>query len=999
MRNLYLLLFLSLVLFGIEVNAQVVINEGANRNYLAFPDEDGEYPDWIELYNMGNQPVSLNNYSLTDNFDNPTKWTFPNISIPAHGFKTVFCSGKDRKPASPFIHVVTDYEYTPQVGWNSHQFTTSFYWDGISNILINTCSYSSAGYTSNSVFRQSATSYYSTAFSFMDGSEGACTMEYGTRVKQRPNIKLNGFSIGSGQLQNTPNDYPAPYGNWYWSARHQILIRASELTAAGMTAGNINSLSFNVVSTDPNTVYTYFDVYMRLVTINEISSAFMAVDLNNYLHTNFKVSQHGESVYLFSPTQNMVSDLYVSSDDLDNTNGLSPDGSLNSYLFAQGTPGESNNTSTKFSEYLLPPEFSVSSGIYNDPFTVTITNPNQGSSSIHYTLDGSEPSLTSPVYSGPLQILYPVVLKARAYSWTKLPSQNRVASYLFDVNHSTPVVSVVTDPVNLYGETGIFDNWWTDWERAAHVDYFDSTKKLIFSQRTGMQIDGGWGGSRFQPQHSFRLEPGDGVLGDSAVQYPLLPHKPERTKYSKFYLRNGSNQYLIIPYKEGCQAEAMSSKTHSYYSGMRPVSVYINGYYFGLYELREKLDEEYFEVYDNADADDMDLLTLSAWYGFVLRAQAGSVDNFIDDYNLFIQLNPADTGYWNQANEYFDLTWYTDYIIAESWMANTDWPGNNIKIYKKDDNGSKWKFVPVDFELGLAPNSWTDCYFDHIAYMLGQDANNMYINIWLRSLENQSFRNYFINRFADVMNSAYMYDSLSMIENRFFNSFVNEMPKEYARWGDINNIPGQMNTFVENHNTLNSQFELRSAQVRNHIQSNFDLPNQLDVTLDVYPPGGGKIHISTLTPDTYPWEGVYFNGVPVKIEVIPTPGYTFLHWDDNGRIADTLNPVWQGVLGSNDITFKAYLDPTSVPVEDETLLTVTVYPNPATSVLYVKGSFGSGSSEYSIIDSKGRSLMSGNMSSNNSVNAIDVHSLEKGVYYLKISDSKGETRHFKFVHF
>ncbi|MGE5316605.1 MAG: CotH kinase family protein, partial [Chloroflexota bacterium] len=843
MRNLYILLLLLLTGTAFP---QVVINEGSNRNYLQFPDEDGEYPDWIELYNKGNQTVNLYNYSLTDNNENPTKWVLPNISLAAHEYKTIFCSGKDRKPASAFVQVKTDYNYTPQIGWNNHQFSTSFYWDGISNILINTCSYSSAGYTSNSVFKQSATSYYSTSFVAQDGSESACSSEYGTRVKQRPNIKLNGYTIGSGNIQNSNTGYPAPYGNWYWAARHQILIRANELTAAGMTAGNINSLSFNVVSTDPNTVYTYFDIYMRLVTMDELEGVFMPVNLNNYLHTNFKISQHGESVYLYSPTQNLVGELFVHSEDLDNSTGVKPDGSFNTVLFSQGTPGASNNASQGFTEYLLAPEFSMPSGIYPGPVTVTISNPNVGGSSIHYTTDGSEPTITSATYSGPLQILYPTVLKARAFSWSKLPSQNKTASFLFNISHTTPIISVITDPVNLYGELGIFDNWWTDWERAAYVDYFDKSQKLIFSQRTGMQIDGGWGGSRFQPQHSFRLEPGDGVLGDSAVHYALLPQKPERTKFSKIYLRNGSNQYLTIPYKEGCQAEIASSNTNSYYSAMTPVSVYINGYYFGLYELREKLDEEFFHVYDSADVDQMDLLTLSAWYSFVLRAQVGSVDHFVDDYNSFLQLNPSDTSYWTQAEQYFDINNYTDYIIAESWMANTDWPGNNIKIYRSDKTDFKWKFIPVDFELGLSPNSWTDCYFDHIAYMLGQDPGNMYINIWLRSIQNQKFKNYFINRFADIMNSAYKYDTVSAIENRFFTEFATEMPKEYARWGDINNIPGQMDNFVNNHNILTSQFELRNAEVRNHIQTSFDLPNQLNVTLEVYPPGGGKIHISTL---------------------------------------------------------------------------------------------------------------------------------------------------------
>ena len=139
-----------------------------------------------------------------------------------------------------------------------------------------------------------------------------------------------------------------------------------------------------------------------------------------------------------------------------------------------------------------------------------------------------------------------------------------------------------------------------------------------------MQIDGGWGGSRSNPQHSFRIELDNGVLGDGSIEYPIIPNRPNRTKYSNFYLRNGSNQYLTLPYKDACLVEAMCGETNTYYSAWRPITVYINGAYFGLYELREKFDTEYFKTLEGADADSIDILSLSAWGGSVLRAVEGS---------------------------------------------------------------------------------------------------------------------------------------------------------------------------------------------------------------------------------------------------------------------------------------------------------------------------------------------------------------------------------------
>ena len=93
---------------------------------------------------------------------------------------------------------------------------------------------------------------------------------------------------------------------------------------------------------------------------------------------------------------------------------------------------------------------------------------------------------------------------------------------------------MITDKENLYGPSGIFDNWLDDWERASYVEYFDSTQQMIFSQNAGIQIDGGWGGSRYYPQHSFRVELDDGVLGEGPIDYHLIPNRPDRTNIVSF---------------------------------------------------------------------------------------------------------------------------------------------------------------------------------------------------------------------------------------------------------------------------------------------------------------------------------------------------------------------------------------------------------------------------------------------------------------------------------
>jgi len=779
--------------------------------------------------------------------------------------------------------------------------------------LIQTNSYAGQ-YTLNSVFNQSNTNFYSSLFNYQDGSAAILQTPYGYRARQRPNIKINQAIIGTGNIRNGSTDYPAPYGNWYWASKHQFLIQAAELQALGISSGNIDSIGFDVFWTDPNTQYDYFDVFIKQVNLQDIESIFQPVDTNNYLHSNFKISSSGENIYLYDQNQNLVHSLFVQVSDLDNSRGCLPDGSATILTFEKATPKASNNNSYASNVYLSSPSFSLNPGFYNQMQYVEILHSNPGNVSIYYTLDGSDPDTSSFLYIGnAIPIYFSSVLKAKIYSndYTALPSINSAASYFIGVNHYTPVLSVVTDRNNLYGNQGIFDQWFMDWEKASYVEYYDTNQQLVFGQKAGMQIDGGWGGSRSHPQHSFRIELADPVLGAGSIQSPLIPNKSQRTTYSNLYLRNGSNQYLELPYKDAAQVEMMGCSTNIYYSAWRPITVYINGEYFGLYELREKFDEDFFHFMDGADSDSIDLLSQSAWNSGILRAVSGEVDSFNLSYFRYNNLNTSDTSFWEQADRLIDMKWYHDYIIAESWMGNKDWPGNNIKIYRSNASDWRWRFCLIDLELALAPNGWSDFTEDHIQYMLGQSSQNPYINIWLKGLQNTKFKRYFINRFADLMNTSYKYVSLNQISQRFFNESLLEMPRQLLRWGNGSSVNLQMNDFINNHQIFENQLSRRTDEVRNHIQNNFLLQSQVQVELEVSPPDAGKIKLNTIIPDSLPWSGIYFNGNPIEMQVIENPGYKFAYWEINNIILqrDTNKKIELNVFA--DALFNAVFVPDS----------------------------------------------------------------------------------------
>lgn len=1002
MRNVYLFLFLFFSYTW--TSSQIILNEGSNKNYSALADEDNEYPDWVELYNAGTTAVNLGGYALSDDADDPAMWVLPDVVLGAGEFAVFFCSGKDRYATSPMTNVASISGYSPIVGWNIHPFSTPFNWDGSSNLLINICAYSSAGYITNSVHRQTATSFASTQYAFEDGSDAACFDVSGSQAFQRPNLRINGVVIGTGTIVNSPFDYPAPYGNWYWGARHQLLVRASELTAAGLGPGSLFAFGLEVESTDV-VVYTLLDIHVGHALDAELNGTFYPEGgFSN--HTNFKIDSEGEQVYLFSPGGVLLSSLDVDPEDVaaslpDVSVGLFPDAAATIRTFLPPTPGASNNGSFPFSNQALAPVISVEGGFFTAPFSASLTDPNDPPATVRYTLDGSEPDESSALWNGtPIFIYQTSALRARAFSPGILPSPVTSTTYFLNVDHLTPVLSVITDNDNLYGSGGIFDNPAEDWLRASHVEYYDSTKALVFSQRAGIRMDGGFGGSRWQPQRSFRVKMNDGVLGDGPILHRVIPDRATRTLYSDFYLRNGSNQYQVLPYKDAAQVKMMGKNTNNYYSAWRPISVYINGGYFGLYELREKFNTEMFQLADGADPNSVELLSVSAFYGFVLRAVEGSIQSFYDSYNAFLALNPADTAYWSAADAYFDLDYYCDYIIAESWMGNVDWPWNNIKLYRSDATGGAWRFCVIDLELALAPNSWTDCYMDHIDFLQNQDPNNPYVNVWLRSMQNDRFRNYFINRFADQMNSVYRPERLVAMENAIFEQTVGEMPNQFQRWGDPFNVPAQVTAFYENHLTFQGELICRGPQVRDDIQNNLGLPRQVNVTLDTEPAEAGTIRISTLEPETYPWSGVYFDGVPVGIEAVAAPGFRFSHWKPNPLLNDTLQPGFLDTLQADALMFKAVFEALPSALEDnEPGLGARLYPSPATLVaqLIVPEAAAKEQWRWSMLDMQGRILQRGAFPTGQTSVSLDLAQLAEGLYLVRIDHPSGQSQTFRLV--
>ncbi|MBL7897389.1 MAG: T9SS type A sorting domain-containing protein, partial [Crocinitomicaceae bacterium] len=250
---------------------------------------------------------------------------------------------------------------------------------------------------------------------------------------------------------------------------------------------------------------------------------------------------------------------------------------------------------------------------------------------------------------------------------------------------------------------------------------------------------------------------------------------------------------------------------------------------------------------------------------------------------------------------------------------------------------------------------------------------------------NEQYKNYFINRYADVMNTAYLTDRLLEVEQGIFNQAYPEMANEYERWG-TSDIIGQMTDYYNRHIQFRNELSCRGQQVRDDIQAGFSLPQQVDVTLDVVPAGAGKIKISTITPDAYPWNGIYFDGVPIQIEAINNPGWLFDHWGTEPLITNSLNDTFLDTLSNASANFTAYFTEDLSSVNGTDNSDFVVYPSPANAEIYLVNRNGEKfeNSLFQIVDIHGNLVLEGQLDNSTDKQIISVDQFSDGIYFVRI---------------
>jgi len=916
-------------LFAFSANAQVTINEICSRNGSTIADEDGDYPDWIELYNAGASSVNLQGYYLTDDFNTPNMWAFPSISIQPQSYLTLFASGKDRKIASDHWESVVKDNYlwrylVPTAPVDSTWIEIGFDDTGW---LLGTGGMGYGDFDDNTVIASPVSSVYMRyKFTIVDTSvigNAVFHMDYDDSFV----AYLNGVEIARENIGVT--GIPSAYDDLAYVDHEALLYQGmlpdeykfDEALVKTVLVNGTNVLTVQV----HNISTTSSDMTARpflSVGIKDNSSSYDPIPVwfnpgEAFLHTNFNVSGNGESVYLISPSLAVADQLTTPYLQVDHSYGRFPDGSMNNVYFGDPTPDSTNNASANFLGYVTDPIFSLAGGFYPFSQTLVITN-SFPSSNTRYTLNGSAPDSNSTLYAGTISIDSNMVIRARSFATGYLPSAVTTNTYFINDISTLPVISITTEPDNLWDwNAGIYvlgpnaepqnpnfgANFWQNWEIPVHLEFYNVDKTLGFEQDLGMKIHGGW--SRAQPQKSLRLL-AKGKYGKKTLDYQLFPDK-EIFSFKSFILRTSGNETVQngVFFRDALMHKAVENSFNDF-QDYRPTIIYLNGEFWGIQNLRERITEDYLAENHGANPDSVDLLQFD---GLVM---AGSNVDFIALSDFIITNNMADSANYEVVKGQLDIANFCDHFITQTYYVNWDWPQNNIKYWKSQTPGSKWRYILTDLDMGLGLFGGSFSENDLNRVLTQSNTRHAYMLAGL--LQNTKFKNYFINRYADLINTSFHPDKMRKLAYSYRDSIIGEMPRHMDKWGgnmmqwSLINIDANLITFIDN----------RPAPARDHIEQQFTLKKQVTMALNVYPPGAGEIQVNTIIPDSFPWAGVYFDSVPITLTAIPNPGYEFSFWQSpilvpnpdynksitlNVDTVDAFTAYFFGAPDTNRITF------------------------------------------------------------------------------------------------
>lgn len=603
------------------------------------------------------------------------------------------------------------------------------------------------------------------------------------------------------------------------------------------------------------------------------------------LHPNFSLKQtQNDWIILANNLGNVLDSIkIINRTKKDHSVGRSTNGAADWKLFTTPTPGAANTGAQNF--YEPKPVMGIAPGFYAAAQNVTLTSANAGAT-IRYTLDGSEPNAGSTAYTGPINIATTTVLRAATFGANQ-PSFVETNSYFIGVTHTVPVVSVCGEDVFDLVANGNQGGWGGNPNKIGSFELFE---------QNGLFIDEGDGDFNKHGNDSWSYDQRgfDFIMRDQfgytdGLDHQIFPEK-SRDNFQRVILKPGASDNY--PFENGgAHIRDPFVHTLSIRADMlldertwRPAVVYLNGQYWGVYEIREKADDHDYTKY-YYQQDKFNLQYLKTWGGTWQDYGAPNAQPDWDALVTFIMSNNMAPGP-NFDYVTSQLKWASlcDYFMFNSYVVNQDWLNWNTAWWRGMDPAGqkkKWRYTLWDMDATFGhyinytgipdPSANADpCNAENLPDPGGQGHTDILEKL---IAENPQVEQYYVTRYIDLVNTHFSCDYMNTLLDSMVNILAPEMVGQVNRWG------GSIAGWQANVQDMRDFIDQRCLALEQGLIDCYDLEGPYDVTFDVDPVASGTIKVNSVWAPTYPWTTSYYGGIETLTIAQPEPGYVFDHWE------------------------------------------------------------------------------------------------------------------------
>lgn len=624
------------------------------------------------------------------------------------------------------------------------------------------------------------------------------------------------------------------------------------------------------------------------------------VSSGSVLYANFNLVQlRPDQIVLADPNGVILEshDMFVTQ--TNHSYGRSADGAGTWQVFSTPTPGDTNTGG--FSNYTSKPSFDVQAGRYQGSVTFSLTSSGENED-IRYTTNGATPTITSSLYTAPVTLNATTVVRARSFSSdpTIIPGFIETNTYFINENSTLPVFSFAGDAnlSQLFGGNQAL-------RPIAHFEYFENDGTFI-DENLG-DFDKHGNDSWNYPQRGV-----DFVSRDDHGYKRRLEHQffetSNRTEFSRLMVKAGASDNY--PFEDGgAHIRDPFIQTLSQLIGLdlderssKHVSVFVNGAYWGVYDLREKVDDnDYTDHYYGQDhtfsGSDVYLQYIKTWGG--TEPEYGNSPAISDwsDLTDYVQDNDmGDAQHFNYVDSQLNIDSLIDYFVINSFVVSRDWLNYNTGWWRglnPSGDAQKWRYTLWDMDAALGhytnftgmPDVSATADPCQVEYLNVGDGHTQTLRKLIQ--ENPNVRQKYVTRYADLLNTQLSCDNVLQVFDDMIAVIAPEMPRQIARWG------GNMATWEANVQVARDFLSTRCAYLmETGIGECYDLTGPFATTFNVYPANAGRIKMNSEWLAEFPFQAQVFGNIETLLKAEAYPGFIFSHWEVDGAVIqpDEENP-------------------------------------------------------------------------------------------------------------